>query len=929
MNSRNFVNLNVNPCKMCMPMGGVMAFKGIEGNMVILHGSQGCSTYIRRHMATHYNEPIDIASSSLTENGTVYGGTKNLKSGLKNMIKMYNPKTIGVMTTCLAETIGEDIKRIIYEFRQEEKDNKEYENIKIITTSTPGYGGTQAEGYFRALRSIVEQVCKKPETDVKSKKVNIICANINPGDVRNIQEILETFGVEHTMLPDVSNTLDSSHNEEYTRLPKGGTKIEDIEKMGSAAATIEMGMTVPDDYSPGLYLKEEFGVPLYKCNIPIGLRNTDEFMAIISKITGIEMPDKLKLQRGRYLDAMIDSHKYNGEARVIIYGEPELVLAITKTCAENGVLVKLIATGSKNKQLKMQLEKELEKQLEKAVILDDTDFETIESYAKDFNINVMIGNSDGRRMAERLGVKIVRIGFPVHDRVGAQRLVFTGYNGSAFLIDSIANTILEDKENTFRKDSYDRFFIPKKEGEDNMEPVNESKSIVEEPVKEEKVLTTAEANAQKSCTHPCYGDNAHKFARMHIPVAPKCNISCNYCSRKYDCVNESRPGVTSQVLSPEQALEKFKAVKAKFKNLTVLGIAGPGDALANFDAVKKSIELIKEEDPNITFCISTNGLMLPFYANQLIELGISHVTVTMNSVDKKIGAKIYRDVNYLGKRYTGEEAAEILMNNQLSGLKYLCSKGIVCKVNIVMIKGINDTHIPELVKKVKECGAFMTNIMKLIPVKESAFGNLPETPTKELNDMRKECEIDIKQMYHCKQCRADAIGTLGNDCSADFSDIAPAGDCKSGCSSSIVDAYQSKVEVPEENSSKMSKYKFAIASKSGVDIDQHFGQAKEFQIYSYEGGDIKFLESRHVDKYCSGSEDCGEAENKILKIVNTIHDCDAVLALRAGIEPVKTLESKGIKLIQMYDSIDKGIKRAVEEMSALSGEEVKNAKVTF
>lgn len=929
MNSRNFVNLNVNPCKMCMPMGGVMAFKGIEGNMVILHGSQGCSTYIRRHMATHYNEPIDIASSSLTENGTVYGGTKNLKSGLKNMIEMYNPKTIGIMTTCLAETIGEDIQRILYEFREEEKGNKAYENIKIITTSTPGYGGTQAEGYFRALRSIVEQSCKKTENDVKLNKINIICANINPGDVRNIKEILENFGVEYTILPDVSNTLDSSHNDQYTRLPKGGTKIEDIERMGSSLATIEMGMTVPDDYSPGMYLKEEFGVPLYKCNIPIGLRNTDEFISIISKITGISMPDKLKLQRGRYLDAMIDSHKYNAEARAVIYGEPELVLAITKTCAENGVLVKLIATGSKNKKLKKQLLEELSKQTESPVILDDTDFETIESYAKDFNINVMIGNSDGRRMAGRLGVKILRIGFPVHDRVGAQRVVFTGYNGSAFFIDSIANTILEDKEDTFRQDSYDRFFIPQKEGEDNMDSINNTNVIIEESLVEEKVLTPEEVNAKKSCTHPCYGDNAHKFARMHIPVAPMCNISCNYCNRKYDCTNESRPGVTSQVLSPEGALEKFKAVKAKFKNLTVLGIAGPGDALANFDVVKKSIELIKKEDPSITFCISTNGLMLPFFANQLIELGVSHVTVTMNSVDKKIGAKIYREVNYIGKRYTGEEAADILMHNQLSGLKYLSSKGIVCKVNIVMIKGVNDTHIPEVVKKAKECGAFMTNIMKLIPVEGTAFENMPETTAKELNDMRKTCEIDMKQMYHCKQCRADAIGTLGNDCSSDFSDIVPAGDCKSGCSSSVVDAYQSKVKVPEENSTKMSKYIFAIASKSGVDIDQHFGQAKEFQIYAYEGGDIKFLESRNVDQYCTGTDECGEHENKIMKIVKTIHDCDAVLALRAGIEPVKTLESEGIKLIQMYDSINKGIKRAVEEMAPQGGEKIKDEEVTI
>ncbi|MBC2582698.1 nitrogenase cofactor biosynthesis protein NifB [Clostridium sp. DJ247] len=298
-------------------------------------------------------------------------------------------------------------------------------------------------------------------------------------------------------------------------------------------------------------------------------------------------------------------------------------------------------------------------------------------------------------------------------------------------------------------------------------------------INEKDIVRTTEikSNTDKNCTHPCYGDNAHQFARMHIPVAPKCNISCNYCSRKYDCANESRPGVTSEVLTSEQAVYKFKEVKSKISNLTVLGIAGPGDALANFDETKKSIQLIKEEDPNITFCLSTNGLMLPFYANEIVELGISHVTVTINCVAPKIGAKIYREVNYLGTKLTGEEGAQVLMNNQLSGLRYLASKGLVCKVNIVMIKGINDDHIVEVVKKVKECGAFMTNIMQLIPVKESAFAHMPLVSNKELNDKRKECEQYMKQMYHCKQCRADAIGTLEQDRSIDFREFKCSNNC--------------------------------------------------------------------------------------------------------------------------------------------------------
>lgn len=896
MKTRNFVNMNMNPCKMCMPMGGVMALKGIENSMVILHGSQGCSTYIRRHMATHYNEPIDIASSSLTEQGTVYGGAENLKKGIKNIVKLYNPEIIGVLTTCLAETIGEDIERIIAEFYEETANNEEFNNLKIVTIPSPGYGGTQAEGYYKTLRRLVEEFSEVSEPN---KKINIISSNLNPGDVRNIKEILDDFGVDYIMLPDVSETLDAEHLKKYNRIPEGGTKFEDIRKMAGSIATVEMGVTIEEKYSPGKYLENKYSVPLYKCATPIGIKNTDEFLNIISKITGLSIPEKYKKQRGRYLDAMIDSHKYNGEARAVIYGEPELIAAITDICLENGIKPVLIATGSKNKILKDFLDNKVKNLFEKPLILDDTDFETIENYTNELNANIMIGNSDGRRIEEKLGIHLLRIGFPIHDRIGAQRQVFTGYVGSLNLIDGVANSVIENNEKSFRKTAYDKYF---------------NKSVVLEEINmaiEEDGVKTIE---DKTKFHPCYSENAHEYARMHIPVAPKCNIKCNYCNRKYDCVNESRPGVTSEILKPEEALEKFKAVKEKISNMTVVGIAGPGDALANFEETKKSIELIKKESPDTTFCLSTNGLMLPFYANDIIELGVSHVTITINTLDPKVGAKIYREVNYLGTTLIGEAAANMLLNNQLSGLKYLTSKGVICKVNIVMIKGINDEGIPEVVKKVKELGAFMTNIMQLIPASGSKFENMPLVSNIELNEMRKKCQIDLKQMYHCKQCRADAIGKLSHDCSIDFRNM--------GCGSSSCGVKKDDNAAIAKSTAILNKkqedkeYKFAISSKSGMNIDQHFGHAEEFYIYDYFHGEVKFVEKRNVSKYCEGVEECGDHDDKISKIIKTVEDCNAVLALRAGFEPIKKLESHGIKIFQMYDGINKGIEKAVKLIEA-------------
>lgn len=276
---------------------------------------------------------------------------------------------------------------------------------------------------------------------------------------------------------------------------------------------------------------------------------------------------------------------------------------------------------------------------------------------------------------------------------------------------------------------------------------------------------------EKTERHPCYNCAAHQYARIHLPIAPKCNISCNYCVRKFDCPNESRPGVTTTVLTPGEALERYKQAKQKLDNLTVAGVAGPGDALANFENLSQTLHMIRAYDSEVTFCISTNGLMLPRYASELAALGVSHVTVTVNTVNSGIGAQIYRYVDYEGKRYTGREAAEILLSNQLKGIAMLSESGIVCKVNIVMIHGINDKDILNVVKKARELNVMMTNIMPMIPVKGSVFEKIGKTSEKALWEMREECGRYLKQMLHCRQCRADAVGTLDHDHSAEWQQI--------------------------------------------------------------------------------------------------------------------------------------------------------------
>jgi nitrogen fixation protein NifB len=396
--------------------------------------------------------------------------------------------------------------------------------------------------------------------------------------------------------------------------------------------------------------------------------------------------------------------------------------------------------------------------------------------------------------------------------------------------------------------------------------------------------------------HPCYSADAqHNFARLHLPVAPGCNISCNYCNRRFDCVNESRPGVTSEVLRPESAVEKFTWVKGEVPNLSVVGIAGPGDALANWCDTRRTLELIRQQDSKIIFCLSTNGLMLPEYAPQIIELGIGHVTVTVNCVDPEIGAKLYRHVIYQGVYYQGPTAARLLLDNQIEGIRQLVKGGVLVKINIVMVSRVNDRHIPEVVKKVKELGVFVTNIMPMIPAPGSAFQHLPQTSMRDVNAMRDHCQTEIRQMRHCRQCRADAVGLLAEDRSAEF-------------------RMGAKRPEPAETLQLTKPYKIAVTSKHGKLVDLHFGHTSDFLVYQVTGDDFRLLEKRQVPKYCSGATGCDEGEEAKEAIASTLSDCDAVLTMRIGHHAQERLRRHGVRSIESCYTVEHGLKQAAEEL---------------
>jgi nitrogenase molybdenum-iron protein NifN len=438
--------VNENQCNMCMPLGGIIAFKGVENSMVLVHGSQGCSTYMRLTTIEHYNEPVDIASSSLNEKQTIYGGEANLAKALDNVIRVYRPKVIGVVTTCLAETIGEDMEMMVEKYVSDHASA----DLDIIPVSTPSYAGSQAEGFWAATKKLIAYYAGPAE---KHQGINVIIPHISPADIREIRRILDLTGLAYTLLPDYSLTLDRPYGGQYRKIAPGGTRTEDIARMTGARATIQFGLTCPDELSPGLYLEKEYDVPLISLPLPVGLENTDRFVQALRTLSGRPLHEALALERGWLLDGMADAHKYNARGRPVIYGEPELVYAFTGLCLENGAVPVVLATGSKSGELTARLKLLLAEAgaEEMPAIIEEADFAAIDEAAARMRANLAVGHSGGKFLTERRGIPVVRMGFPVHDRLGGQRILSAGYAGTLAFLDRFANTLLEMKYRSYRQ----------------------------------------------------------------------------------------------------------------------------------------------------------------------------------------------------------------------------------------------------------------------------------------------------------------------------------------------------------------------------------------------------------------------------------------------------------------------------------------------
>lgn len=434
-----------NACKLCSPLGAALVFKGIAGAIPLLHGSQGCSTYIRRYLISHFKEPMDIACSNFGEQTAIFGGGANIKLALDNILAQYSPKMIGVATTCLAETIGDDVAMFIHEYRSSLPD---VDLPPMVQVSTPSYQGTHMDGFHNAVRATVTTLADGSSRQSSGPHINLFPGMVSPTDLRHFKEIFAAFGLTPMILPDYSQTLDGALWDQYQCIPSGGTPVADIQAAGTAKASIELGRVLADaKETAATDLDAMFEVPAYRLGLPMGIRQTDQFMQTLKNLSGQPIPQSLADTRGRLLDALVDGHKYVNGVRAVVYGEADLVAGIVDFLSEIGVLPVICATGDGGGRLAPAVRQSLDPKFHDSVqIIEGVDFVDIEDAVRAAQPELMIGHSKGYSLSRKLGIPLVRIGFPVHDRIGGSRLLHVGYQGAQRLFDRIANTLLDRRQ---------------------------------------------------------------------------------------------------------------------------------------------------------------------------------------------------------------------------------------------------------------------------------------------------------------------------------------------------------------------------------------------------------------------------------------------------------------------------------------------------
>jgi nitrogenase molybdenum-iron protein NifN len=432
----------VNPLKMSQPIGGALAFMGIRGCMPLLHGSQGCTSFGLVLFVRHFRESIPLQTTAMSEVATVLGGFENVEAAIVNIAKRTKPEIIGICSTGVTEVKGDDVDAFIRLIRA---NHPELSHIGLVYVSTPDFKGGFQDGWSRAVVQLVEQLVEPVAEGRRMlrnpRQLNVLPgSHLTPGDLEELREIIEAFGLQPLFLPDLSGSLDGHIPADFTPTTLGGISLAEIARMGSAAHTIAVGEHMR---AAALALEERTGVPYTVFDRLTGLAPNDDLIALLASLGGKPVPARYRRQRSQLVDAMLDGHFHFGGKRIAIGAEPDLLSAMAAFLTEMGSHISVAVTTTMSPVLTRV-------QTGEVVIGDLEDLES-----RSAGCDLLITHSHGRQAAQRLNIPFYRMGFPMFDRLGAAHRVSVGYRGTRDLIFDIGNVFMaqshEPNPDTWRR----------------------------------------------------------------------------------------------------------------------------------------------------------------------------------------------------------------------------------------------------------------------------------------------------------------------------------------------------------------------------------------------------------------------------------------------------------------------------------------------
>ncbi|MHB8809000.1 MAG: nitrogenase molybdenum-iron protein subunit beta [Desulfobulbaceae bacterium] len=439
--------LTINPAKTCQPIGAMYAALGIHGCLPHSHGSQGCCAYHRSTLTRHYKEPISAATSSFTEGASVFGGQANLLQAIDNIFTVYDPEVIAVHTTCLSETIGDDLKQIR---TKAEKEGKIPAGKTVIGANTPSYVGSHVTGFSSMVKSMA--MLAKP-TGKKNGKVNVIPGWVEPCDMEELKRLMGLIGVKFIMFPDTSGVLNGPLSGEYAMFPEGGATVADLKTSGDSVGTLALGEWCSADAARWLDSKHK--VPCRVLDMPFGLAATDRFIDALRTIAGVSIPEQVTHERGQLVDMISDMHQYLFHKKVALVGDPDQLIAMTEFLVSLDMCPVHIVTGTPGKRFEERI-REITKEMPSPVnVRAGGDMFLLHQWIKNEPVDVLIGNTYGKYIARDEDIPLVRWGFPILDRQGHQYFPTVGYKGAMRLLEKILGVLMDRQDRDAKEQSFE------------------------------------------------------------------------------------------------------------------------------------------------------------------------------------------------------------------------------------------------------------------------------------------------------------------------------------------------------------------------------------------------------------------------------------------------------------------------------------------